>query len=457
MKNIKLIYLIAGAIIYLQTSCKKFLEIDAPKNSLSSAQIFKNDETATSAVTGIYSGMANSGYASGGNTSITSLCGLSADEFENYNFSLVEFYENALHPQNTSISSLYALPYTHIYTVNAILEGLSASKGISPPVRSQLEGEAHFIRAFCYFYLVNLFGPVPLQLSSDYRESRNHPRAAEAAVYQQIITDLETAESLLTDDYVSGERVRPNRAAAQALLARTYLYTKDWQNAEKYASLVIGKTGIYDLVGLDEIFIKNSKEIIWSIFPSANTNSQDGNLFILQATPDYVSLRKNFASTAFEPNDKRKTAWIGNYTDQTGSYDYPYKYKVKSSTTITEYSVVFRLAEQYLIRAEARAMQNKLTESAGDLDQIRRRAGLLAIKDTHPDISQIQLLNAIQHERQTELFAEWGHRWFDLKRSGLSTAILSPLKSGWKATDILYPIPVEEISRNHQITQNQGY
>ncbi|NRF41125.1 RagB/SusD family nutrient uptake outer membrane protein [Pedobacter foliorum] len=457
MKNIKLIYLISGVIICLQSSCKKFLDIDAPKDSLSAAQIFKNDEVATSAVTGIYSGMANSGYASGGNASITSVCGLSSDEFENYNSSLVEFYENELHPQNTSIGSLYALPYTHIYTVNAILEGLSASKGISATVRSQLEGEAHFVRAFCYFYLVNLFGPVPLQLNSDYRESRNNPRAPEAAVYQQIIADLETAERLLTDTYVSGERVRPNRAAAEALLARTYLYMKDWQNAEKYASLVISKSNIYDLVGLDEVFIKNSKEIIWSIFPSANTNSQEGNLFILQGTPDYVSLRTSFASTAFEPDDKRKTAWVGNYTDQTGSYDFPYKYKVKSSTTISEYSVVFRLAEQYLIRAEARARQNKLTESATDLDQIRHRAGLLPIKNTHSDINQIQLLTAIQHERQTELFAEWGHRWFDLKRSGLSTAILSPLKAGWKSTDILYPIPTDEISRNHQINQNEGY
>jgi len=121
---------------------------------------------------------------------------------------------------------------------------------------------------------------------------------------------------------------------------------------------------------------------------------------------------------------------------------------------------VFRLAEQYLIRAEAKAQQGTdMIGAAADLNVIRNRAGLAnTTASTHDD-----LLAAVAHERQIELFAEWGHRWFDLKRTGQVDAVMSavtPQKnpSGtWKTYQQLYPVPQSEISKNPFLKQNAGY
>ncbi len=112
----------------------------------------------------------------------------------------------------------------------------------------------------------------------------------------------------------------------------------------------------------------------------------------------------------------------------------------------------------YLVRAEARAQQNKLAESIADVDAIRGRAGLPLIQNTNPGIGQSGLLNAIAQERRIELFAEWGHRWLDLKRTDKTDIVLGPLKgSNWQPTDVLYPIPASEITNDIYLIQNPGY
>lgn len=445
MKNLTHLLVLFSCLLL---SCKQFLEIDPPRSSLVQQSVYQNDETATAAMLGVYAGMAGASYAGGGNTSITSLAGLSADELTGYSSVLQEFYANQVSPTNNTLRSLYLISYQHIFAVNAILEGLSASTGLTPAVKTQLEGEARFTRAFIYFYLTNLFGSIPLQLTSDYRVTRDTPLSNNEQVYQQMISDLNRAESLLTDTYVTTERVRPNLSAVQALLARIYLYRKDWTNAQKYASLVIGKTEIYHLTALDDVFLKNSNEAIWQLFPTAGANTREGNLFILTAAPINVALNGTFASVGFETDDQRKISWVKSFTNSAGTWYYPFKYKVKSSSTISEYSMVLRLGEQYLIRAEAKAEQHNLSGALTDLDMIRDRAGLPLVRTVNPNISKPDLLAAILKERRTELFCEWGHRWFDLKRTGLTGSVLSSLKPGWQDSDVLFPLPADEISRN---------
>lgn len=444
--------------ICLNISCKNFLDIDPPKNSLTQEQIFQNDDLANAGMIGIYRNMNANGFASGNTTSVTSLCGLTADEFKGYSTGLTEFYNNEITPTASNLANpLYFIPYQNIYALNKMLEGLAASDKLTPTLKKQLQGESLFTRAFIYFYLVNLYGPVPLQLTSDYRVTQNASRVQISEIYKQIITDLKSAEELLTDSYVTTERVRPNLATVQALLARIYLYTGDWSNAEKYASLVIEKSNLYSLTDLNEVFLKNSKEAIWQLMPPPNTNTNEGFLFIIQATPTTVSLTNDFVVNAFEENDKRKNAWIRSFTNATGTYYYPYKYKIRSSATVSEYSMVLRLAEQFLIRSEARAQQNNIDGAISDLDLIRRRAGLDLIKESNPNITKDDLLTSIQKERRVELFSEWGHRWFDLKRTLRSNIVLGQIKSKWQPTDIYYPIPQAEINSNNNITQNPGY
>jgi len=464
MKNYKLIFILSG-IAFSEISCEKFLEIPPPKSSLVQETVFKNNDQATSAVTGIYSSMsASSSYASGSNSSITCFAGLSSDELIGYNLTNLPFYENQLTPEFISLQTLYSSPYKTIYTANSIIEGLSTASGVTTQVKSQLEGEALFIRAFAYFYLVNLFGQVPLHLTADYRTTQTAYKASTSELYQQIIKDLKASEILLSDTYPTAGRVRPNRSAAQCMLARTYLYLQDWENAEKYATLVIQKTTVYSLVNLDAIFLANSNEAIWQLMPTANSNTQDGLLFNLTTTPIYVSLRNNFATGGFEPNDRRQTSWVKSFTNSTGTYYYPNKYKIRSSTTVTEFSMILRLAEQYLIRAEARINQGKIDAGITDLNLIRTRARpapTVNIPNPLPPLSttlsKTEALLAVERERKIELFSEWGHRWFDLKRTGRADEILGPLKSKWQSTDVLYPIPSGEINLNKNITQNPGY
>ena len=182
-------------------------------------------------------------------------------------------------------------------------------------------------------------------------------------------------------------------------------------------------------------------------------NTLEGNTFILTGAPQNVSLAPSLLGS-FEPGDERRTDWIDSITISAMSYYFAFKYKVQVSSDLTEYSMVLRLAEQYLIRSEAEAELNDLSAAAIDLNMIRNRA---ALPNTSA-VTQADFLTAIIHERQTELFSEWGHRWLDLKRNNLAGQILGPLKSpDWQAADTLYPIPKAEITNDPNLTQNPGY
>jgi hypothetical protein len=194
-------------------------------------------------------------------------------------------------------------------------------------------------------------------------------------------------------------------------------------------------------------------------------NTEDARFFVIPTTglsdPYPVYLSKNLLDS-FETGDLRRTDWIGKYTDPIVSpnVDYFYAYKYKSATLnnpVTEYAVVLRLAEQYLIRAEARAQQNNVSGAEDDLNTIRTRAGLPNTTAYDKDT----LLADILHERQVELFTEWGHRWFDLKRTGKVNALMSivtPQKGGtWNQNWQLYPVPQLELDRAPNLTQNTGY
>lgn len=460
---------IIGPIIFMVvlsfTSCRKFVEIGRPKTQIVSANVFSSDATATAAMEGIYSQMiTSSGFASGSLESVTRIAGMSADELVNYSPDAdnIEFYDNSILPSNgTLYSALWQEPYQYIYQANSIIEGLHASKTVSEKTKTLLTGEAKFIRAFCYFYLVNLFGDVPLATTTNWEINNELLRSSPVQVYNQIVKDLTDAQSELSDNYLSSvnapatDRVRPNKWAATALLARVYLFTQNWEEAEKQAGLVINYNPLYQLVNnLDSVFLKNSAEAIWQLMPVIpGSNTNEAQVFMITGTPNNVAL-SNSLYNSFEPGDKRKALWIRDTLIGSTDYHYAYKYKVSQfGAPLTEYSMVLRLAEQYLIRAEARAEMGNLTGALEDLNQIRERAGLADLTT----LDRAAILTAIDHERRVELFCEWGHRWLDLKRRGKADAVLSAIKPGWKSTAALYPIPQTEIDNNHRLSQNPGY
>lgn len=444
------------ALMAMMSGCKKFLDIGEPIDKITTTNVFGNDQSATSAVLGVYSQMMITlPYMFSGGTTI--YAGLSADElkYTGTSANIVEINDNAIQPANSIIGTdHWQRAYTHIYHVNACLEGLAASENVSTEVKKQLTGELRFLRAYVYYYLVNLFGDVPLQLSSAYGVNAVMARTPSKAVYAQMIADLEFAKQNLSSSYPSAAKGRVNKPAASALLARIYLHEERWVDAENESSAVIG--GGYTLVAnLNNVFLANSSEAIWQLVPVSNGfNTTEGARFIPSSTttkPNYVLT--NELLNAFEAGDQRKAAWTKQQTVAAVPYYYPFKYKVRMNATVTEHYMMLRLAEQYLIRAEARAQQDKIAEGRSDLNIIRSRAGLGA----NTAATKAALLTAIEKERRVELFAEWGHRWIDLKRMGKIDAVLQPVKAGWQSYKALYPIPDGQLSLNRGLRQNEGY
>lgn len=440
-------------------SCRDFVEIDPPDSSLVGATVFDDDAAAVSAVSGIYFQMvrySNGGFCTG-TESVAWMGGLYADELTNYagQDKRKEFFENDLTPGNSILyNALWSDMYSYIYVANSIIEGLSNSVNVTAETQAQLTGEAKFIRAFCFFYLVNLFGDVPLAITTNYLENNTLTRVAAATVYEQIIADLLAAQTLLSTDYQVADKIRPNKATATALLARVYLFLEEWGKAEAAATSLIDDGRFALETDLNDVFLIESTESIWHLQAIVEPfNTHDGFWFILTRGPSGssgVSLTEDFIG-ALEDGDLRADQWVG----VNGEYYYPYKYKVRFlfSGPPQEYLVVFRLAEQYLIRAEARARLNDLPGSQSDLNEIRGRAGL----DDTEAVEMSTLLNAIYAERRAELFTEWGHRWLDLKRTGLASEVLAPLKPEWQDTDINFPIPESDLNINQNLTQNEGY
>jgi hypothetical protein len=208
------------------SACKKFLAVELPVTLIPQQAVFSDDIAAISAVKGLYVYLINAdNFSSGSSASAATLTGLSADELNNYKdiTPYISFEQNDLRADNTAILSLWTSVYNTIYDANSILEGLAGSTNISADMKNQLSGEALFIRAYCYFYLVNLFADVPLLTSTDYKINSVKPRTTFDSVYTQITTDLTDARALLRENYQEGpERVRVNRSTATALLARVY-------------------------------------------------------------------------------------------------------------------------------------------------------------------------------------------------------------------------------------------
>lgn len=454
------------AVAILMTSCDDFLSIDPPKTTTVSVSVYADDATAVAAIRGIYHEMINSGFASGNYSSVSLTCGASADELISYEASINDFFNNSLTPSHsTVVNNMWIPAYKYIYYANSALEGLEKSTGVTASTKRQLAGEAKFIRAFCYFNLVNLFGNVPLLTTTDYRSNAVASRTSKDEVFEKIVMDLNDAKTLLTNDYsmFKGERVRATSGAASALLARVHLFIGNMALAEEEASNVINNSSLYGVLSdLNSVFLKNSKEAIWQLMPvAAGANTNEGAYLIppsSSSVPQFVSIT-NHLLNAFEPGDNRRTKWIASVTVGPNTYYYPFKYKIRQTgQPLTEYSMVLRVAEQYLIRAEARATQNKLDLAVNDIDVIRLRAGLPLIKDVNPTISKTDILTTIVHEKQVELFSEWGHRWFDLKRLNIADQVLQNVKSNWQSTDVLFPLPASELVNNpNLLPQNDGY
>jgi hypothetical protein len=469
---VRVLALTFGAVTFCSTGCRKFVEADLPIDKVTAKAVFNNSGTASAALSDIYY-LLSGRIAVAGSAGASVMNGLTADELilQDPNNQLLEaLFTNTLSSANPGIYGYWSDSYELIFRINSIIEGVQSSTGIPAAAKNELIGQAKFLRAYVYFYLVNEYGGVPLVLSTDYKVNTLLPRSDASKVYDQIISDLSDAQSLLGDNYlkpdlmtVTTERVTADKTVATAMLARVYLYTQQWQKASDEASKVISNPAYSINLPLDQVFLMNSAEAIWQIEGdvSVGQNTLDGDFFIPQ-TPGQIPTvyLSNSLLNAFSPGDNRRRDWVDSVIVGSNTFYYPFKYKKRwidpSSSVTAEYAMMLRLGEQYLIRAEALAHLNDIASATADVNAIRARAGLAPINPS----DQPSLLTAIEKERQVELFTESGHRWFDLKRTGRAHTVLAPIKgSDWQTTDQLFPIPSQEFLNDPGLRghQNPGY
>lgn len=452
--------LLGLSLLLILNACDSFVAVDLPKSQLTNVAVFEDNATANAALANIYSNIRDKGILTGTNTGISNQLANYTDDMVAYGNPTnpsFPFYNDNILPSNSSISDYWNASYNQIYSANAILEGVDLSTKLSEDNKKLLQGEAFFIRALVHFYLVNLFGDLPYIKETDYLKNSTASRMPTQQVYENVILDLEKAIILLPENYSGTSRVRPTKYVAKALLARTYLYTKAYAQAANEATTVLNQTAIYSLEeSLNDVFLLSSKETIWQLQAGiSGQNTQEAAVFVfLSGPPSLVALSDNLIAS-FLPADMRKTNWTKAITDGNNTWYHAYKYKERNFTGASkEYSIVFRLAELYLIRAEARAHQGDLIGAKEDLNIIRQRAGLAPTMA----ISQAEIITAIVQERRREFFTEHGHRFFDLKRLNLLDTTLSAVKPGWNTTDELLPIPQSELSTNPNLRpQNPGY
>lgn len=445
------------------SGCEKFVDIPAPVDSIPSSSVFTTDAKADATVRNLYMNMINSTTSGFGGAMQVAL-GVSSDELTvtAATNQYYDFFINSVNSSTSANANQFNTLYGIIYGCNAVIEGITNSPGgMTEAGKARFMAEARFIRAAMYFYLVNMYGDVPMITTTNYVTNSNIAKTPAADIYGLIINDLKFAQVTLPPAYyVANQRFRANRYAASALLARVYLYQKDWVNAELMATDVIdgaGKT-VYDVeTDLSKTFLIGSKEVILQLPPiSTIVYTYEGFVFISTGTPNYQI--SDALYTTFEANDKRKVNWIKTNVVSGKAYNFPFKYKLNSgsSGTKTEGLVFLRLGEVYLIRAEARAQQNKLPLAIADLDVVRSRSGITSIAVVNPNIGQPDLLTTIAHERFVELFQEIGHRWLDLKRTGKADIVLAG-KPNWRPEAKLFPFPANEIKYNPSLVQNPGY
>jgi hypothetical protein len=444
----------------LTVSCDSFVETEMPESQLPSSGVFDSYATASAALTDIYSKIRDKGMLTGQSSGISNTLGNYTDELNFYglpNASASSFYINALLPGNNIVQDYWSTAYNQIYAANSVIERSKRSTNLTEEQIKQLSGEALFIRALLHFYLTNFFGDIPYIISTDYKTNAKASKMTSSETRNLILQDLNKAIELLPSEYIRAERTRPNKYVALALQARVYLYDEKWAEAANASSAVLNALSLYTLQNdLKTVFLKESKETLWQLQPSVSgKNTNEAAAFIFFTVPPSSSALSTELINSFQIGDLRKNNWTGSLSNGALTWYYPFKYKEFYSTPVSkEYSVVFRLSEQYLIRAESRARQGDLIGAKEDIDKIRFRAGL----NKTSAVSKQESIDAVLQERKWELFTEYGHRFFDLKRCVLLDEVLSNIKPGWNITDKLFPLPQNEINLNpNLLPQNEGY
>lgn len=323
--------------------------------------------------------------------------------------------------------------------------------------KNRILAEAYTLRGFAYFDLARTYGNVPIVLTPSTATNQIGIRKSlKADVFKQVENDLDIAESKLSDSNWNTNKGRVSIWAVYAFKARLYLYQERWAEAETYATKLISKSDL-SLTSLDAAsnwyLTRFSTESIFEVACSTTegnpvrsnfATAAEGGLGDFIANPDFAVLLNNpliggkrSIYLKYEPSI---TAWLIRI----------YNKSDKSSSVF-----LFRLAEQYLIRAEARLKKANpdVNGAINDINVIKARAGVpLLISPTN--LSTADLLLEVENENRLE-FAFEGHRYPDIIRTGRADVVFGALNPVY--LDPRYwvvPIPTSELKNDPDLEQN---
>jgi hypothetical protein len=361
---------------------------------------------------------------------------------------------------NASAAALWGSVYNTVYLANFIIERLPDVPGVPTAERNRVMGTAYFLRGYAYFVALYTFGGVPEVLTTDIETNRNIPRASASDILQLIEDDFDEGLSLLPSESVNAGFAGKN--AVRSALAKLNLYLENWSQAEQFATSVI-QSGLYTLESdfsslVEEDFTDEAIfEMGYTLSDDPGTNNNIGlnNLFV--GRREIIPSNELIVKLASSESGDRFSSISFDVNNLNGSDNGWSVAKYGTADADNNNVVVFRLGELYLIRAEARARQGKVTGANSALDDInalRARANAPLV----PSVSQSQMLSIIEEERVFELAFE-GNRWYDLVRTGRATAVMTAFSPNWKDTYELWPIPQREILNNPALVgnQNPGY
>lgn len=477
----KYIIIIITLLVAL-SSCKKFLDL-RPESQISTENFFQNGNDFQTALNGVY-GTFRGLFSS---SNILYLGELTTDNAEIQWFSPsvdeMQLDQNNVTPTNYYVSAVWRTCLTTISRCNTILSRID-NVDFDITTKNRIKGETKFLRAYSYFYMVQLFGNVPITAeefkSPEQISSADLSLKTKDKVYEVIVNDLTSADSLLSPT-LNADKTKASQATVKTLLGKVYLTMHAYDKAAAKLKEVIDLNQYSLVANYKSLFTNGNNNLSESIFEIEYVSGQNlGNNYSWFFTPANNSMaifpnNQQGAGrivptldmmNAYETGDLRKSASVNDsvllINGQKAYNRYGLKFVDFKAINITDGSVTFtvlRYADVLLMYAEALNELNQTSNAFQYINAVRARAGL---PDLSASLSQDSLRLAIEKERRVE-FLDEGQRWFDLVRTGRAKTVMNAFYANYGLSfklddyELLFPIPQNEVDLNPAVKQNPGY
>jgi len=431
-------------------SCEGILDLE-PQTSVSDEGVISDKKTSLAALFGIYDNLQNS-Y-----TATLTAFNLAGDNVYSYaNPTIIVPDRNAEDNGGAPFSSLYVTVNRANFIIKRVPDVVDNQ--LTDTERNQIIGEAYFLRALAYFDLARFYGGGQLVTEPTERidTHKGVRRSTLEETYAQVLADLNKAEELITNET---DRSRATKFAVYGLKARLFLYTEKWQEAEEYATKSITNSGFALVKPFSSFYTgRLSQESLFEVIYTTVDASTYWRSWLSKddgGNQTYVPEASLITALSDPAQGGSRKGILKESIQEPGLYTVQLYGKKDGTSSL----FVLRIAEQYLIRAEARARKTTpdLEGAASDIRAVQTRADVTPLFTAAPSTTREEVLQAIENERRLELAFE-GHRFSDLIRTGRAADVLGSYNPLLKEPyQWVFPIPAASVEKDPALEQNPGY